>query len=670
MNRISLASLALLVSLLPALRCPAAEALHPLTPVPISQVSIEDDFWAPRRLVWRRVTLPDCLAKFEKDGALTNFDRVRDGTGGDHAGPPWYDGLIYEMIRAGADFLAAQRDPALEARLDGYISRIAAAAARDPQGYVNTYTQLREPNHRWGLHGGNDVRQHDVYNFGGLVDAGVHYYRATGKTTLLRVAVTMANHACDVIGPPPRANVVPGHALAEEALANLYLLCRARPELKKTLGIPVHEDRYLKLAEFWIENRGHHQGRSDYGAYDQDGEPVFQQKVLAGHAVRATLMAAGLTALAAINDRDDYRQAARRLWSNMMDRRMHLTGGVGASRAGEAFGGDYDLPNNGYLETCAAVGSGFFSHNMNLAFGEARCADELERVLYNGVLAGVSLRGDSYFYENPLEAGPKHRRWTWHPCPCCPPMFLKIMAALPGYIYAQDADGLYVNLFVGSRAEVTLPAGKVVVRQTTRYPWQGQVHLVVEPEHPGEFNLSIRIPGWCQAAGSPDDLYQVVGRPASGAVVIKVNGQTVPRLDMVRGYARLRLFWKAGDTVELTLAMPVRRVHAHPRVQTDVGRVALMRGPVVYCLEGVDTPEGIDHLFVPPGAMFTAEYRHDLLGGIMVLRGTGTRLYRDQKSSVEQKATELLAIPYFANANRQPCPMRVWLPETLELAQP
>ncbi len=644
---------------------------HHLTAVPVQRVKIEDSFWSPKRKVWQEVTIADCFTKFENDrgGAINNFDRVRDGKTGAHAGPEWYDGLIYEMIRGTADFLAARRDAEMEQRLDGYITRIAAAQAKDTNGYLNTWTQLMAPDKRWGLHGGNDVQQHDVYNCGALVEAGVHYYLATGKTNLLRVAVKMANHACDVIGPPPRANVIPGHALPEEAMAKLYLLFRAEPELKKEMPVPVAEDRYLKLGEFWIEGRGNHQGRRNYGSYDQDHKPVFQQETLEGHAVRATLMCTGLTALAMINDRDEYCQSARRLWSNMIGRRMHVNGGVGASREGEAFTSDYHLPNNGYLETCAAIGSGFFSRNMNLLFGDARYADELERTLYNAVLAGVSLRGDTYFYENPLEAGSDRRRWAWHGCPCCPPMFLKITGAMPGYIYAQDDAGIYVNLFVGSQAQVRLPSGEVLLRQTTRYPWQGDVKIVVKPEKPVEFDLYVRIPGWCQGAPSADDLYQIVGRPASGAARLSVNGRAVERMELVRGYARLHRQWKSGDVVELAMDMPVRRVKAHPKVEADVGRMALMRGPLVYCLEGVDNPEGVRNLVVAPHTQFTAEHRADLLGGVTVVRSRAMAQYRRKDGSTEQKPVELTAVPYYVNGNRGPCEMLVWLPETPELAQ-
>lgn len=636
-------------------------ALRPLVPVPISQVVIEDEFWAPKRQVWRQVTIPDCLAKFEKDGALTNFDKIRDGAGGEHGGPPWYDGLIYEMIRGAADFLASERDAVLEARLDGTIERIAAAAGRDPDGYVNTYTQLKEPTHRWGLNGGNDNWQHDVYNAGALVEAAVHYDRATGKTRLLQVATRLANHMADVMGPPPKQNVVPGHSLGEEALVKLYLLFREQPALKSSMPVPVDEQRYLKLAEFWIENRGRHEGRKSYGPYGQDHQPVLQQETIEGHAVRATLLCAGLAAAAQVNGRADYLAAARRLWDNMVQRRLYVIGGLGAVAEHEGFGPDYVLPNNGYLETCAAIGAGFFHHNMNLALADARYADELERALFNGVLSGVSLQGDTYFYENPLEAGLKRTRWAWHGCPCCPPMFLKIMGALPGYLYAQQAGALYVNQFVGSRATVTLDGVQVKLRQTTRYPWDGEVRLSVEPERETGFALHVRLPAWCSEPR------------------LQVNGRPLAPIQKVRGYARLERRWRRGDVVALSLPMPVQRIKAHPKVEADVGRVALQRGPLICCLEAMDNHGHVRNLVVPPDAPLQAQHRADWLGGVTVIRGPALALQRvtwpdtlyvpsDRVPGVAQ--VEFTAIPYFANANRQPGEMQVWMAETASAAVP
>jgi DUF1680 family protein len=616
-----------------------------LSPVPASHVVIDDGFWAPKTKLWREVTVPDCFAKFERDGAMANFDKVRDGRGGTHGGPPWYDGLIYEMIRASADFLACQPDPKLEARLDGYIERIAAAAATDRDGYLNTYTQLIEPTHRWGLGGGNDVQQHDVYNAGALIEAAVHHYRATGKDLLLRVAVKLANHMADVMGPPPKQNVVPGHALSEGAMVELYELFRQQPDLKARMGVPLDERRYLRLAEFWIENRGHHAGRRNFGAYDQDDRPVLQQRSIEGHAVRATLLWAGVTAAAVENGRADYLAAARRVWENLVRRRMYVTGGVGAVASFEGFGRDYELPNDGYLETCGAVGAGLFHQNMALACADARYADELERALYNGVLSGVSLKGDTYFYENPLAVAGGRTRWEWHACPCCPPMFLKIMAALPGYLYASDADGVYVNQFIGSRATLNVKSTKVSLRQTTRYPWDGEITIRVEPVREIEFALAIRMPSWC-----PEPR-------------LRVNAQADAKVERARGYAVLRRNWKPGDSVCLSLPMPIERVEADSNVRANAGRVVIRRGPIVYCFEAEDNGGHVQDLVIPSGAKLTADFQPDLFGGVTVVRGKGEVLQpraADAGAPVVREV-EVTAIPYFANANRQPGAMMVWM---------
>ena len=653
---------AVLVTALTTLATAEEKKPHFLTSVPIPQVKIEDDFWSPKLKVWREVTIADCFTKFENDrgGAINNFDRVRDGKTGGHAGPEWYDGLIYEMIRASADFLAAGRNDALETRLDGYIDRI-AAAAKDPDGYLNTWTQLMAPQKRWGLNGGNDVKQHDVYNAGAMIEAAVHYYRATGKTRLLQVATKLANHMADVMGPPPKQNVVPGHSLGEEALVRLYLLFREQPGLKSKMPVAVNEDRYLKLAELWIENRGNHQGRQSYGTYAQDHQPVLQQQTIEGHAVRATLLCTGLVAAANVNGREDYLTAARRLWDNMVQRRMYVIGGLGAVAGHEGFGPDYVLPNDGYLETCAAIGAGFFHKNMNLAFADARYTDELERVLYNGVLSGVSLKGNAYFYENPLEAGQKRTRWAWHGCPCCPPMFLKIMGALPGYIYAQEPGGVYVNLFIGSTASLTVKGTGVALRQTTRYPWDGGVRLSVEPEQESAFAINLRIPVWCREPR------------------LRINGADLATFEKVRGYAHLERTWRRGDVIELSMPMPAQRIKSDPRVEADRGRVALQRGPLVYCLEAADNQGHVRNLVIPPDAPLEPHHRADLLGGVTVITGQALRLHRVEWPDALYlpaarvpgvTSVEFTAIPYYANANREPGEMMVWMAETPSEAEP
>ena len=646
---------------------------HRLTQVPLQQVVIEDEFWSPKLKTWQEVTIPDAWTKFDNDrgGAITNFDHVRDGQTGHHAGPEWYDGLIYEMIRASSDFLVTHPDPKLQERVEGYITRIAAAADKDPQGYIETWTELQAPERRWGLNGGNDVQQHELYNAGALIEAGTHWYRATGKTDLLKVAVRMANNMANLMGPAPKINQVPGHSLGEEALINLFRLFQEQPELKAQMGVPVDEKSYLQLAEFWLDTRGHHEGRSiNWRAYAQDDKPVLQQEELEGHAVRDLLLCAGLTTAGNVADRQDYLTEAQRLWESMARYKMYLTGGLGAVGNYEGFGPNYDLPNKtAYAETCAAVAGGFFDFDMSLAFADAQYSDLLERELFNGALVGVSLQGDSYFYDNPLDAGPDHKRWAWHGCPCCPPMFLKLMGALPSYIYAQEPGAVYVNQFISSRASLAVNDSPVAIKQTTRYPWDGKIKIEVTPEKPTSFSLFIRIPGWCEAPASDDELYQIVGRPSAGAATIKVNGHSIGKFNKVRGFAELKRNWKAGDVVEVNFDMPVRQVLANPKVQEDQGLVALMRGPMVYCAESVDNLQGIRQLVIEPKTAFKTEFKPDLLGGVMLIEG------RVQSCSVNgdkisAAPAQLTAIPYYATANRGPSSVRVWLAATQEKAVP
>jgi len=634
----------------------AVEIGPALRAVPIEQVHIADDlFWSPKREIWRRVTINDCFDKLDHDGAINNFDAVRDGRSGKHAGPQWYDGLVYEMITGSADFLREQPDETLQKRIDGYVARIAAAADKDPDGYINTHTQLIEPTHRWGQNGGNDREQHDLYNAGCLVEAGVYYYRATGKTELLRIATRQANYMCEVMGPG-RKNIIPGHAIGEATFIELYQLYRDQPELKGKMSFAVAEEKYLELAKFWIDNRGNHEGRKSFGAYDQDHKPVLEQETIEGHAVRATLLATGLTELASAIGRDDYRQAARRLWENMTSRRMYVTGGLGAIANDEKFGGDYDLPNDGYLETCAAVGAGFFHERMFIDSGDGRCADELERVLYNGALTGVSLEGNRYFYENPLDAGKNKVRWPWHACPCCPPMFLKLMGAMPGYIYATSADGLYVNLYVSSDVKTVVGANKISLRQSTRYPWAGDVRVTLQGESPATFSLNLRVPSWCQAYSSSDDLYQPQGRPETGAFEVRVNNEIASPV-INKGYARLNRTWKPGDTIDISMKMPARRAFANSKVAATKERAALMCGPLVYCLESIDNEGRVNNVSLPDDAELRTEYRPDQLG-INVIRAAAKQSFAGETTP---RAFELTAIPYYANTNRAPSSRRVWI---------
>jgi DUF1680 family protein len=627
---------------------PAADVRAAQMPLPLARVVIDDPFWSPRLALWRRVTLPDVLAKLEKDGALRNFEAVRDGAKVKHGGPPWEDGLLYETMRAASDFLAPAPDLELDAHLDRIIALVAAAQARGGDGYIETWTQLEVPDRRWGFHGGDEVWQHDIYNAGALVEAAVHHTRATGKTTLLAVALKVIDRMRADLGPPPRHPQIPGHALAEMALVELHHLLREDPALARRVGMEGRGDEPLRLAEYFIDSRGHHEGRKNLGAYDQDHRPVLEQSTAEGHAVRATLFYAGLVEAAMADGRADYLAAADRIWDNMDGRRSHVTGGVGAHAEQERFGRDDEVPSDAYLETCASVGAAAFHRGMLEAHADARYADALERTLYNGTLGGVGADGHSYFYVNPLRGGPSVRRWAWHDCPCCPPMFLKQMAMLPGEIYATGADTLYVNQFIGSRSRFNVGSAPVEVRLTSRYLGDGSVRIVVKPEQPRRFTLAVRVPGWCLP---PDEaaLYRT-DAPQTAGPRFAINGEPVaaPRVD--RGYTRIERNWQPGDAVEVTFTLVPARVHAHPRVRDLAGQVALARGPILYIFEGIDNGGTVRDIRLPSDAPIQTVARTDVPG---------------DPPAIEARVGDrrLVAIPFFARANRAPTDFTVWVPE-------
>jgi DUF1680 family protein len=664
---------------------------HTLKFVSIKEVKINDAFWSPKLKQWSMTTAHDVLNKFEgkhihdpdeqhKHNTFVNFDDIAGGKKGTghHAGLPWFDGLIYETIRGLSDLLILHPNETLEMRMDNYIDRIYSAQQTDPDGYINTWTDLIEPNHRWGENGGFLRWQHDVYNAGMLIDAGIHYYQATGKIKLLEAATRFANYMADSMGPAPKKNVVPSHSGPEEAIMKLYRLYKNNPELKSRLPVVVNAEAYYDLARFWIENRGNHCGyplwlawgneesekwikeqkyndpafgyraRPSWGDYAQDAIPVFGQKTIEGHAVRATLLATGITTVALENNSPEYIRTVTHLWDNMAGKRMCVTGGVGAIHYDEKFGSDYFLPTDAYLETCAAVGAGFFSQRMNELTKDARYMDEFERVLYNNVLTGISLSGDKYTYQNPLNAH-HHSRWNWHPCPCCPPMFLKIVSAVPGYIYASQADNLYINLFIGSRTTVNLNGNPVQIRLATEYPWKGNVRVNINSEKEAHFTIKIRIPGWAQGKENPFDLYL---SNLKSQIKLTVNG--IPQdLNLENGYAAINRKWKKEDQLELSLPIQPRIITANEQVKDLKGMVTLASGPLIYCLESIDNKDP-DNLKLNTDSQWKLVYREDLLNGVNVITGTA------KDNNIDILAT---AIPYYAVGNRGEASYKVWLPK-------
>lgn len=651
--------------------------IHVIHPLNLRQVQVHDAFWSPKYKIWTQKTVYDVFDKLEGKytpdredlikekqergvtrNAFLNFDQVAQGQSntGQHEGPPWYDGLVYESIRGAADLLIEYPDPKLEAKLDAYITRIAAAQKAAPDGYLNTYTTLIRPTQPWGTNGGDDNWQHDVYNAGMLTEAGIHYYQATGKKTLLQVTVKICNLMSETMGASPKKNVIPGHGGPEEALVKLYWLFKNDPALAKKLDVETRPDEYLRLAKFWIENRGDHgeqsgNTRPNFGAYGQDDKPVFDQTSIEGHAVRATLLATGVATTALENKDNRYIATSNTYWNSMIGKKTFITGGQGAIHKDEKFGPDYFLPESAYLETCAAIGSAFFSARMNELMGDGKYMDAFERVLYNNILSGISLNGDQYFYENPLKAK-DHQRWEWHSCPCCPPMILKIFGTLPEYIYAQDENNLFVNLFIGSSATIQLNNTNVAIEQKTEYPWKGTIQLRINPEQTKTFAVRVRIPGWATGVENPFGLYQ--STTSKGKIQIKVNGKNEP-LTIENGYAVIQRSWTKNDQLELSLPLAPRYITTSPDVQELRSKTVIAAGPIIYGLESIDNP-GVENIRVKGTEKLLLQFKPGLLNGVNVVTGEG-----NQSNGSKIKFS---AVPFYGLGNRKPgAYYQVWLPQ-------
>jgi DUF1680 family protein len=627
---------------------------YPLTPVPFTDVSFSDGFWSARIETNRTVTIPHAFRKSEETGRIRNFEIA----GGMAKGAfctryPFDDSDVYKIIEGASYSLAQHPDPALEKYVDGLIARIAAAQEKDGYLYTaRTIDPAKAPamsgKERWS----NEQDSHELYNVGHLYEAAVAYYQATGRKNLLDVALKSADLIIRTFGPNGRKEV-PGHQEVEIGLVKLYRATGDR--------------RYLDLAKFFLDQRGNAAGHKLYGEYAQDHLPVVQQSEAVGHAVRAAYMYSGMADVAALTGDRAYIAAIDRLWDNVVSGKLYLTGGIGASGAWEGFGPSYELPNaSAYAETCASIANALWNYRMFLLRGDAKYVDVFERIVYNGLLSGVSLTGDTFFYPNPLTSFGQHERSAWFTCACCPPNIARFVPSVPGYQYATSGNKVYLNLFVQGVAMIKTASGEVRIEQTTRYPWSGDVRIQINPARAAEFSLLVRIPGWTRNQPLPGTLYHYAGAPDQDPVV-KVNGEIVP-LAVDKGYVPITRRWQANDTVDLSLPMPVRRVLANEAVRADVGRVAIERGPLVYAAEWPDNKGSVSNLVLDDGSALTAEARPDLLKGVTIVSGQATAL-RLQNGRVVAGKQALTLIPYYAWAHRGKGEMTVWLARQPEKAR-
>ena len=616
----------------------------PIQEVPFTQVHIQDQFWSPRIETNRTVSIPSAFRECEKNGRFDNFAIAAGLKKGEHRGDfPFDDTDPYKIIEGASYSLAVKYDPQLDHYLDSVISII--AAAQEPDGYLTTCVTNRctRLSGWWGSSRWEKINSHELYNSGHLYEAAVAHYRATGKRTLLDVAIKNADLVCQVFGPGENQKHVPsGHPIIEMALCKLYNV--------------TGEQRYLDMARYFVEETGRGTDGHKLSEYSQDHKPILQQDEMAGHAVRAGYLYSGVADVASLTGDTAYFHALTRLWDNLAGRKLYITGGMGSRAQGEGFGPDYELPNHtAYCETCAAISNVYWNYRMFLATGDAKYMDVLERALYNGVISGVSLSGDKFFYDNPLESQGEHDRQRWFGCACCPGNITRFMASVSGYTYATQASDIYVNLYIQGSADLQTESGRVALTQTTDYPWNGTVTIKVDPEQESTFALRLRIPGWLQQHPVASDLYTYTDAPAS--YTLKVNGTRV-KATVSDGYATISRQWKAGDIVELDLPMNVRRIKAHDKVTANRGMLALERGPVVYCLEGQDQPGGtVFDKYIPDGTDIQAAFDPELLGGITVLSGT-------------VGDTPFKAIPYSTWNNRGTDQMTVWIPASAEYSTP
>jgi len=606
---------------------------YPIDPVPFTSVKVTDSFWGQRLNASREVTIPLAFSKCEETGRYQNFvnaahpsDTIKVG------GLAFDDTDVYKTIEGASYLLQTYPDKKLAKYIDSML--VIVAAAQEPDGYLYTSRTMNPKHpHEWA---GNkrwekvEDLSHEFYNLGHMVEGAIAHYQATGKKNFLNIAIRYADCVCREIGTGEGQQIrVPGHQIAEMALAKLYLV--------------TGDQKYLDQAKFFLDQRGY-TSRTD--EYSQAHKPVVQQDEAVGHAVRAAYMYAGMADVAALTGDTAYIHAIDRIWDNIVGKKYYITGGIGATAAGEAFGKNYELPNmSAYCETCAAIGNVYVNYRLFLLHGESKYYDVLERTLYNGLISGVSLDGGGFFYPNPLESMGQHQRQPWFGCACCPSNICRFIPSLPGYIYAVKDKDVYVNLFMSNTSDLKVGGKAVSIEQTTKYPWNGDITIGINKNNAGQFNLKVRIPGWAQGTENPYDLYQ---SNLKAPVKLKVNQEDV-LLRIVDGYAEINWEWKKGDHIELELPMQPRLITANKAVENLRGQVALASGPIIYCFEDADNPE-LQTFKLQAQTPLELSHDSNLLNGVNIIKCQG---------DIPAKA-----IPYYAVANREEShSYKVWIPQ-------
>ena len=635
---------------------------YPISPVPFTSVKVTPGtFWGQRLEASRKVTIPLAFSKCEETGRYTNFSNAAQHMKDPSkvfkvSGYSFDDTDPYKTIEGASYILQTYPDKQLVQYIDSVLDVI--ASAQEPDGYLYTSrTQNPKEPHEWA----GDKRwtkeedlSHELYNLGHMVEGAIAHYQATGSRKFLDIAIRYADCVCREVGPNPgQACVVPGHQIAEMALAKLYLVTGNK--------------KYLDEAKFFLDYRGKTTIVHDYS---QAHKPVIEQDEAVGHAVRAAYMYAGMADVAALTGDKDYIKAIDAIWDNIVTKKLYITGGIGATNNGEAFGANYELPNmSAYCETCAAIGNVYVNYRLFLLHGESKYYDVLERTLYNGLISGVSLEGNGFFYPNPLESMGQHQRQAWFGCACCPSNICRFIPSLPGYIYAVKGKDVYLNLFLSNSATLDVAGKKLALTQKTEYPWNGETVLTIDKNTVGEFNLKVRIPGWLRNKVVPSDLYQYTDGKRLGYSFI-INGVTVPLLISEDGYVNIERKWKKGDEVIICFDMEPRVVRANNKVAADRGKVSVERGPLVYCAEHPDNNFDIMGALINQEPTFTLGKGEIAGTPIQTLITDAQTLSFNKQGKLEVHDQTLTLIPYYAWCHRGSGKMRVWLPQDLNATNP